>query len=195
MPGFVVIRDRVFGELTAPPEGLTERDYSAFRVKVKTRHTWQEVLAQQRPRRGKYSLLILKEAVLLKRKEGVKYASQKTGVGVEAIFKAERRFVVRGDLPALPRRRGGRRRPRYTIQQKRACIALALQIMAAKPRKASFIEAGRRMGMNGDTIYHQWLRDDLYEPISLPTQQPSNFPLPQSGISAASPQTQLRAEQ
>ena len=132
----------------------------------------------------KYPVLMLDEAVRIAEKEGLKRAAKETGIKEHSIDLRNRQL----------RRKQGKSRvmaqgSRYTLAQKQACVRLAKELMASNEiiqksakcyhytythkrykwsHRRAFIEAGRRLGMNGRSI--EW----MYVQGTIPlTQQPS----------------------
>lgn len=125
----------------------------------------------------KYSRLLIDEAVAIARTMGIPKAVKKTGVNKWTIIQQKKR--MRGPT--------GREGNRYTLAQKRALVAMAQRLMGsgetrmrkcggkmvAFPKyghRTAFIEAGRRLGMNGRAIEYQWVNGlfSLAEPSSPP---------------------------
>ncbi len=128
---------------------------------VRTRITDQERrrilgdVAYQRNGNVKYSRLLLDEAVEISKVHGVKKAVKLTGIKYWSIVGHKRELTRRGEFkplekPGCP--------PRYTPDQKRKCVVLAQQLIrGGKFQRPAFIEAGKRLGMNGTSIEFQWV--------------------------------------
>lgn len=120
-----------------------------------------------------YSRLLLDEAVALAKQKGMKEAARLTGVGYWSIN--QRQDELRGPNP---KEKGNR----YTLAQKRECVALAMRLMASPEtvkhvsnicgrqvtrvapkwaQRPAFVEAGKRLGMNGRSIEFMWKRGML----------------------------------
>lgn len=128
---------------------------------------------------AKYSRLIIEEALRLARTMGERAAAEKTGVNKWTI--QERKKKLRGPT--------GRDGSRYTLAQKRALVEMAKGLMRSgeiKTRRArggkmvqqpkwahrpAFIEAGRRLGMNGRVIEYQWV-NGLFSLTDVPSSPP-----------------------
>lgn len=113
----------------------------------------------------KYSGLLIDEAVAVAKEKGAKEAERITGVHHETI--AQRRKKLKGCTGYDGRR--------YTLAQKKACVKMALELVASGgthivrvsfgkgdrtvsvwSKKKAFKEAGRRLGVNGLSIMFQW---------------------------------------
>ncbi len=132
-------------------------------------------------RRRKYSNLLLDEGLELAKKIGLKKAAQKLEIHYETLVSHNR--IRRLELGIRKLKIKG---TRYTLAQKLVCVNLALELMASKETKemiawgkrkyttpkwtpyTAFIEAGRRLGMNGRSIHLMWNQGDFSA-----TQQPS----------------------
>lgn len=140
----------------------------------------------------KYSQLLKDEAVRIANAEGMRAAVKATGVNKHTIL-MERR---------LQNIRAGKKQTRqkgfaYTLEQKQACVSIALQLMRSKEMvevqqragiakkmvtvrrfkwspKSAFDEAARRLGMNGRAIQFQWSIGAIPMPQSS-TQHPSGL--------------------
>jgi hypothetical protein len=102
----------------------------------------------------RYSRLILDEAVNLSKTVGMVEAAKVTGVKYWSIVGHKRTLKRQGKYTPGAQ---GNHKSRYTMQQKKRCVALANQIRDEShcaTRKA-FIEAGRRLGINGRSIEWQ----------------------------------------
>jgi hypothetical protein len=137
----------------------------------------------------KYPVLMLDEAVSIAEREGLKKAVKVTGIKEHSIDLRSRQ-LRRKQGKTKVRAVGSR----YTLAQKQACVRLAKELMASNEIKersrlstlphckgmpyvhrrykwshrSAFIEAGRRLGMNGRSI--EW----MYVQGTIPlTQQPS----------------------
>lgn len=143
-------------------------------------------------KQAKYSQLLKDEAVRIANAEGMREAVKATGVNKHTIL-MERR---------LQNIRAGKKQTRqkgfaYTLEQKQACVAIALQLMRSKEMvevqqragiakkivtvrrfkwspKSAFDEAARRLGMNGRAVQFQWSIGAIPMPQSS-TQQPSGL--------------------
>lgn len=132
----------------------------------------------------KYTRLMLDEAARIARKDGMAEAIKATGIGKESI-------ILR--VKQLRRKEGiARVRPtgnRYMLSQKQTCVRMAQELMGSgqtvqravtirgKTRvitrtrwthRKAFVEAGRRLGMNGRSVEWMWLQGTI--PLD---QQPS----------------------
>jgi hypothetical protein len=133
-------------------------------------------------RNRKYSRLLVDEAVAVAKAQGMFMAVRLTGVHKETI--AARKRQLRGCT--------GGDGTRYTLAQKQACVRLAKELMASPVTRVvngykgsrrivpqwnhhtAFVEAGRRLGVNGHSIEYQWLNGM----ISLEAVAPSSPPRP-----------------
>jgi hypothetical protein len=133
-----------------------------------------------KPRR-KHSDLLLDEGLALAQKDGFIAASKRLGINYHTLISHNRKRRLEQGKRKL-RARGFR----YTLTQKLACVKLALELMASdKTREVSafgkhrrtvplwtkdhaFNEAGRRLGINGHSVYVMWAQGDFRA-----TQQPS----------------------
>lgn len=132
----------------------------------------------------KHPILMLDEAASIAEREGIKKAARVTGINEHSIDLRCRQL----------RRKRGKAKVRdagvrYTLAQKQACVRLAKELMASNEivqktercynrpyiRKrykwshgSAFIEAGRRLGMNGRSIEWMYIQGTI--PL---TQQPS----------------------
>lgn len=129
----------------------------------------------------KYTRLMLDEAVELSKVRGMKYAVKKTGIKHWSILGHKRRLAREGKYTPAPRRSHNNR---YTMEQKRKCVELALALMRngetvqkkilfpsrgktivmTRPKwtqRPAFVEAGRRLGMNGRSIEWQWTEGSI----------------------------------
>jgi hypothetical protein len=128
----------------------------------------------------KYSKFLLDEAVELQKLRGFKYAVKKTGVKYWSIMGHKRRIGrANGKVTS-----DNHWNSRYTMAQKKACVKLALSLMQSGETKQTtilypstgrklvrtepkwpitkaFIEAGRRLGMNGNSIHFQWTEGSI----------------------------------
>lgn len=133
-----------------------------------------EVMKRSSPVGRKYSLLMLDEAVQTAAKVGLKKAAKLTGVNLWSI-RAHRKSLVADGIIKRERTIACRR---YTKEQKEACVKLALHLQKTTPNKivksvaygkhtydrkimgystvSAFKEAGRRLGVNGYSIWYQW---------------------------------------
>lgn len=118
----------------------------------------QQVAASMDRRGKKYSRLLIEEAGKLADEIGLDAAVAKTGVKYWTImqYRREQRRKAK-----TPKRQGAARR--YTDDQKRACVALAHEIVRAgkgvrgtQDMSEAFAAAGQRLGMNGASIRWQW---------------------------------------
>lgn len=147
-----------------------------------------EFARDERPK-VKYPTLLLDEAVELSKTVGEKKACKITGVGYWSMKGRKRDLIRQGKYIPSNHRIG---RPRYTMVQKQACVALAKQLMAdptrvlfphpdhrlrkrgfkaSRPkwgRGSAFAEAGRRLGMNGSSVEFMFLQNMIDEPSSPP---------------------------
>ncbi len=133
----------------------------------------------QSPNR-KFSILIIDEAVRLSKEMSIPKAAKITGVTTGVIKNRRKELIASGDLKT---------KRRYTMEQKRECVALAHKLMAdpeiivefknkgrgkgmVKRRKwnkrNAFIEAGRQLGMNGNTVFSLWAREMITDKPSTP---------------------------
>lgn len=104
----------------------------------------------------KYSRLLLDEAVALSKEVGEQKASEITGVKLWSLKGRKRELIRLGKYhPPLGHSRGG---SRYTLLQKQQCVRLAHAIHDKEKRgsRPAFIEAGRRLGVNGRSIEWMW---------------------------------------
>jgi len=149
---------------------------------VRTRITDQERrrilgdVAYQRNGCVKYSRLLLDEAVEISKVHGVKKAVKLTGIKYWSIVGHKRELARRGEFKPWYEK-GLNRHCRYTLKQKQDCVRLAQRLMAdpskvrssfvrkgkpvtiEKPKwsqRPAFIEAGKRLGMNGTSIEFMW---------------------------------------
>lgn len=137
----------------------------------------------------KYPKLMLDEAVRIAATHGLKEAAKDTGIRAASINLRQRQLRRKQGL-AKVRDKGSR----YTLAQKQACVRLAQELMRSndvvsrtrpcalphskgKPttyrfrkwnHRSAFVEAGRRLGMNGRSIEWMWVQGTI--PL---TQQPS----------------------
>lgn len=118
---------------------------------------------------SKYSLLLIDEAIRIFREESYKAAEKATGVPMRVIKHYNDKYKARHGLIGPPRNQ------RYTMEQKQACVKLAMELMQREDtverrlptgrnkviathrvrkwnKTAAFIEAGRRLGMNGKYV-------------------------------------------
>lgn len=137
----------------------------------------------------KYTRLMLDEAARIARKDGMAEAIKATGIKRASIDLRMRQLRRAGKLGR--KRKDGIRHTgsRYTLPQKQACVRLAQELMGSRqtvtksakiggrmcvvtrPRwshRKAFIEAGRRLGMNGRSVEWMWLQGTI--PLD---QQPS----------------------
>lgn len=136
-------------------------------------------------RGAKYSRLLLDEAVELAKSVGYPTAAKMTGVNKNSIHMHAR--IQKGRAGLASRKDGSR----YTLAQKQACVRLAQSLMASdetkdkkcrwgvqKVRKwqhrPAFIEAGRRLGMNGRSIEWLWVSGQI--PLDSPSSPQSPVP-------------------
>lgn len=112
----------------------------------------------------KYSRLLLAEASSLADKVGIVAAAKATGVKYWSIMGYRRELRLQGKL----RRHKNPRKGRYTLEQKQKCVLLAFAIADKQQRGLSpaFIESGRRLGVNGYSILHQWRNRHFQLPSS-----------------------------
>jgi hypothetical protein len=137
-----------------------------------------EVVAHDGRRKSvKYSRLILEEADKIAQEKGFRKAAKITGVNKHSLDLYQRR-----KRKAEGRTKVMQQGSRYTLAQKQACVRLAKQIMASKEtvkhvcimrgrervftrpkwgHRAAFVEAGRRMGMNGRSIEWMWIQGTI----------------------------------
>lgn len=133
-----------------------------------------------KPRR-KHSDLLLDEGLALAKKDGFVSASKRLGINYHTLISHNRKRRLEQGKRRL-RARGFR----YTLDQKLACVRLALELMASPKTKEvsvggkyrrtvplwavipAFNEAGRRLGINGKSVYFMWIQGDFRA-----TQQPS----------------------
>lgn len=139
----------------------------------------------------KYPVLMLDEAVRIAEREGLKKAVKVTGIP-RASIDLRRRQLRRKQGKTRVLAKGSR----YTLAQKQACVRLAKELMASDeivktpvacalptckgmpyvvkrykwPHRKAFIEAGRRLGMNGRSIEWMYIQGTI--PL---TQQPSGL--------------------
>lgn len=133
-----------------------------------------EVMRRSSPVARKYSLLMLDEAVQTAAKVGLKKAAKLTGVNLWSIRAHRKSLVAQGII----KRERGIHGHRYTKEQKEECVKLALHLQKTTPNKIvkgvgwgkvhydrkimgystqnAFKEAGRRLGVNGNSIWYQW---------------------------------------
>lgn len=133
-----------------------------------------EVMRRSSPAGRKYSMLMLDEAVQTAAKVGLKKAAKLTGVNLWSIRGHRKSLVAQGILKPAKLIRGHR----YTKEQKEECVKLALHLQKTTPNKvvkgvgwgkvhydrkimgysiiSAFKEAGRRLGINGHSIWYQW---------------------------------------
>lgn len=138
----------------------------------------------------KYPKLMLDEAVRIAAELGLKGAAKDTGIGAASINLRQRQLRRKQGVARVMAQG-----TRYTLAQKQACVRLAQELMGsgetvsrtgiarfnnkAKGRKytfrrlrwshrTAFLEAGRRLGMNGRSIEWMWIQGTI--PL---TQQPS----------------------
>lgn len=150
---------------------------SSLSMSESERRTVFRGMAREDNPNTKYSLLLLDEAVHLSKKVGEKKACKITGVKYWSLKGRKRTLIREGKyISAMP----NPGHPRYTMAQKQACVRLASQLMedktmierphtvvrlrnlgaTIKQRKWShqkaFIEAGKRLGMNGNSVAYMW---------------------------------------
>lgn len=108
----------------------------------------------------KYSRLILDEAVTLSKTVGMKEAAKITGVKYWSIVGHKRTLKRQGKFSPT---NNGNRGSRYTMEQKKKCVALANQIRDEShcATRLAFIEAGRRLKMNGRSIEFMWSQGSI----------------------------------
>lgn len=110
----------------------------------------------------KYSLILLDEAVALAGLRGYAVASKKTGINEWSIKRHAQSLAGPTGYDGV----------RYTLARKRECVRLAQKLMMAGTKVVSsgkgnrvvpkynhvtaFVEAGRRLGMNGASIMGMW---------------------------------------
>ncbi len=101
---------------------------------------------------AKYTVDQLDRAVTLSNKIGIAKAAKKTGVNIWSVI--ERRRFVRAHGGDAGRRLPGGPKPRYTMDQKRACVRIAQELINTGKfsLKAAFVQAGKRLGVNGWSI-------------------------------------------
>lgn len=107
----------------------------------------------------KYTRLMLDEASRLADSVGLDAAAQATGIKYWSIIGYRRELRREGKLP-----KGKSVNNRYTLAQKQQCVRLAHQIADKNQRGMylAFAEAGRRLGVNGGSISHQW-RNQMFQ--------------------------------
>lgn len=131
-------------------------------------------VARESRKNVKYSRLMLDEAVRIAERDGMKKAEEVTGISIPSIDLRKRQIRRKKGLPK--RATVG---TRYTLAQKQACVKLAQQLMASKAtvtrtvsmmgiarpfkrlrwgHRAAFMEAGRRLGLNGRSIEWMWIQ-------------------------------------
>ncbi len=133
----------------------------------------------------KYSLLLLDEAVQCVLKLGWSEATRLTGVPKSSIDGHMKRYKIANGIPF-----GKGHRSKYTYAQKIACIDMAIKYIDSghiKNEVAAFKEAGRRLGINGYSIWFQWKTGIIHDPAQQPSTESKT-----SGLStqAANPQAQ-----
>lgn len=139
----------------------------------------------------KYPQLIKEEAVQIWLKDGMEAAIKATGVNRHTIEMERRKQNIRAGLTKT-RAKGFT----YTLEQKQACVRLALQLIQSKEMvtrtqrafngkivtvrnfkwhpQSAFKEAGKRLGLNGSAVHFQWSIGAI--PMPQPsTQQPSGL--------------------
>jgi len=125
----------------------------------------------------KYSPALIEEAVkIYHEKKSLQEAHRLTGVGKKTIYAEWRKWCVKtgyvSDLPALPLHIP----LKYTIEQKTACIKLAVKYMNggfADSEGAAFEKAGKVLGVRGKSIHEQW-KSGVIRGLNQPsTQHPS----------------------
>lgn len=129
-----------------------------------------------RPRemRKRYTMDQLDKAAALSDEIGIDNAARKTGVNKWSIRERRRQLRRQMGIEGCVRRHAGKRR--YTEEQKRECVRIAQQLMNSGETKKkldfhgvykvipkwgrvdAFKEAGRRLGMNGFSIYHMFVQ-------------------------------------
>lgn len=149
----------------------------------------------------KYPRLLVEEALEIAHAEGYKAATKATGVHREVI----------ANLHRSKRGCTGKDGTRYTLAQKQACVRLAKELMQDPRTKTvngwkggkrvlpfwshhgAFVEAGRRLGVNGVSIEGEWLRNmiDLNVTPPAPVESSSRQPKPASLGGLSGPQAPL----
>jgi hypothetical protein len=113
------------------------------------------LIGRARNRGVRYSRLLLDEAVAISEQEGMNEAAKKTGVKYWSIMQRRREMRREGKLATPPKRRIYK--TKYTPLQKQQCVAMAEDLVkggwATHP---AFKEAGRRLGVNGNSIHWMW---------------------------------------
>lgn len=104
--------------------------------------------------RRRYSQLILDEAVALAAETNLAHASDLTGVNQQSIRQHARKKLIAQNKTEEARRRR-KTMPKYTDAQKIECVNVAMKLKQYLGQRKAFIEAGRRLGMNGRSVEMQ----------------------------------------
>ena len=107
-------------------------------------------------KRKLHSTLILDEAVALAKTEGIGEASRIVGISKEVIRQHARVRALENNKTEVIKRR--RTQPKYSDEQKLACLKFAEQFKPYLGKRRAWIEAGRRLGVNGRSIEMQFDR-------------------------------------
>lgn len=110
-----------------------------------------DLVRQNRPA-TKYTTLLLDEAVNVSREVGVKEAERITGVDYWSIVRRKRVLIREGKYAPLA---NSREKIKQCADLAKRLIGteIVVQVKKKLTRHGAFIEAGKRMGMNGQNVY------------------------------------------
>lgn len=112
-----------------------------------------------------YPLGLLEEAFILSEKIGPKKASIESGVNINSL--SHYRQIRRRNQPGFKPRVIAPRKNSIDPLKKRACFEVYKQLLAAKfaGKRKCWIEAGKRVGINGRSVEFQYVRGIWAPPL------------------------------